>query len=244
MNGGASKPKKKKRPRNGYPHHLQQIENLFLMRKFSEALQQCRSILENMREKSEHLINGEAYQLYCDSEPFVILYMQLLYELERKNEIIDYVMLFYHGVDHLPPNVLLLCITFTIWIEDYENGLKLIEVCREKYPHLENELLSSEEKISTALERIEIETEAARLAEEAKLAKGQIQLSKMTIIQDQLKRIFEWPHFYKTVMFVISLLLTYYLGKGKLYKLYKALSKPPSVDPEVELTRISRGSVI
>ena len=88
---------------------IDEIESLFLVHRFSEALARCDEELAqgfNFRINSANNTPVTDRQLVDGSIRLVSLVIQILYELKRSNEIMPFIINFYGGLDHVPFSIL------------------------------------------------------------------------------------------------------------------------------------------
>jgi hypothetical protein len=88
---------------------IDEIEDLFLVGRFNEALTRCEEELNqhfNFNFKSVNNVAVTEKSLVDGSIRLVSLVIQILYELKRSNEIMPFVNNFYGGLDHIPFGIL------------------------------------------------------------------------------------------------------------------------------------------
>jgi len=108
---------------------IDEIEDLFLVHRFTEALGRCEEELaqcfnfklnapNNAPVTDQHLVDG--------SIRLVSLLIQILYELKRSNEIMPFVINFYGGLDHVPFGIVYMCINLQVTLNNLTEAKNII----------------------------------------------------------------------------------------------------------------------
>jgi hypothetical protein len=140
---------------------LDEIEDLFLVGRFSEALALCIQQMRNTfgfdfytqqyvtsENEAPHL-NGKELSQYVNrdttklnlqsSVPLVSLLVQILYELKRSDEIMNLILRFYGSLENIPFDILFICINLYVTLGQHAEAKKLIFHVLQHYTPVDTE---------------------------------------------------------------------------------------------------------
>jgi hypothetical protein len=108
---------------------IDEIESLFLVHRFTEALARCEEELAqcfNFNMKSIGNTPVTDQHLVDASIRLVSLVIQILYELKRSSEIMPFVINFYGGLEHVPFGIIYMCINLQVTLNNLTEAKNII----------------------------------------------------------------------------------------------------------------------